>query len=111
MALAYTQGEDFLSHVCEREDRIHCPELHCLARHAPHYTGLLVLHYGIGASLVQLLEATRTVIPHAGEQHTNGLRPKGLGHGTEQHVYRWPMAVHRRPIVQLTHITCVVTPH
>ncbi len=41
----------------------------------------------------------RAVVAHARQDHPNRITPRLFGDRMEQHIYRWPMAINRRAIV------------
>lgn len=51
----------------------------------------------------------RAVVAHTGQDHPNRITPRLFGDRMEQHIYRRPMTVNRRAIVNFDLVICATT--
>ncbi|CSP43414.1 Uncharacterised protein [Shigella sonnei] len=51
----------------------------------------------------------RAVVAHTGQDHPNRITPRLFGDRMEQHIYRRPMTVNRRAVVNFDLIICATT--
>src|SRR5574337_1075198 len=81
------------------------------AGHAPDHRAVLVLHQRGGASLAQLQQAARAVVPHAGQQNGDGGGAGAGSHRAEQHVDAGLVPVDRRAVVQAADVLRAIPHH
>ena len=54
-------------------------------------------------------DSRRAVVAHTGQDHPNRITPRLFGDRMEQHIYRRPMTVNRRAVVNFDLIICATT--
>src|SRR5262249_78644 len=93
-------------HLRKRENLHNGTSVLRSARHAINRTTLLVLRDGQPTRLLHVSQTLSPITSHARHDQTRGARPKLLRYRPDQHVYRRPMTVHQRPIIQPDFAPC-----